>query len=176
MDPAGNRPLSRFEVGLLGLLLGLLAARHLCLYHQGVVMAHLAPVADSLAKISAGEIWVSGPRLWVFDLPLTSPLYYWLHLPLLLFRNPIIGIHLTYFFYEALALSFWVLWGLRGGLDRRLVWLSAGCLALYWDQGALVAHNMVPASALAIPSLPPSSARSPGAPPGAWCFQGSSSA
>lgn len=140
------------HLGLFGLLLALLAGRHLYMYMHGVQTAHLGLLASSLAQMAGGDWWVAGPRLWFFDLPLTSPLYYWLHAPVLLFRNPITGLHVVTFALEALALAGWCLIGLRAGLGRGLVFASAACLALYQD-GIVLAENMTVAGFFAAPLL-----------------------
>ena len=95
------------------LLCALLAARHLSLYYGHTEFAHFGQIARSLALMEQGQLWFAGSELVQTGLRLGGPIYYWLHLPALLFHNPVVGLHLYYSLLELAAITLFLIWGPR---------------------------------------------------------------
>ena len=136
---------------LLGLLLVLLmAARHLQLFYADGDIVHFASLEHWLESFLAGQWLMPGPPLWKTGLSI-SPLYYWLHLPVIGADNPVVGLHVHYFLLEVVAIGFWIGWGTRTGVDRELLWTSALLLALYFEPKGWVCENTVIATMVTAP-------------------------
>lgn len=138
---------------LLFLLLGaLLALRHLSLYYGRTELAHFDLLVANLARVIDGDVWVHGPALGLTGLFPGGPLYYWIHLPVLLFEHPIVGFHLYYGLLEMAAITLLLFWGRNNklGLPRPLFWLMALFLASFSGAKLVICENMTIASILAI--------------------------
>ena len=144
--------LPRRELLLYFLLWPLLALRHLSLYYQGTEFAHFDHIVWNLERLLGGTMWVKGPNLWETPLQLGGPLYYWLHLPALLFEQPVMGLHIYYGLLEMAAITFFLVWALRRPalLPRELVWAAGLFLALFGDGKLVIAENMTIATYLAV--------------------------
>ena len=142
----------RREVALYLLLWPLLALRHLSLYYRGTEFAHFDHIVWNLERLEAGKLWVSGPNLWETSLQPGGPLYYWLHLPTLLFEQPVVGLHVYYGLLEMAAITFFLLWALRppAALPRELAWAAALFLAVFGDGKLVIAENMTIATYLSL--------------------------
>lgn len=133
------------------LVVVMLAVRHLWSFTAGNDFAHFEHLTWAFEQMDRGNLWVSSPPLFETNLRLGGPLYWWFHLPVRLFDSPILGFHIYYFLLELAAISFWIFWGLRKGLHRPVVWVSALLLAFYWDSKHVICENMTIATYLAIP-------------------------
>jgi len=142
----------RREIVLYLLLWPLLALRHLSLYYRGTEFAHFDHIVWNLERLEAGKLWVKSPNLWETSLQPGGPLYYWLHLPALLFEQPVVGLHVYYGLLEMAAITFFLLWALRGkaALPRELAWAAAIFLAVFGDGKLVIAENMTIATYLSL--------------------------
>ena len=142
----------RRELLLYLLLWPLLALRHLSLYFQGTELAHFDHIVRNLERLQAGSLWVKSPNLWETPLRLGGPLYYWLHLPTLIFDQPVVGLHLYYGLLEMAAITFFLWWGLRRPalVSRPWIWAAGLFLTLFGDGKLVIAENMTIATYLAI--------------------------
>lgn len=96
-----------------GLLVALLLARQVQTYYQGDFLGHLSELSGDLGDLARGRFFVPGPDLFDTGIRVGGPLYAWLHLPLRLVSDPILGLHVYYLLIEAAALWLWLFWGGR---------------------------------------------------------------
>ena len=132
------------------LLMVLLALRHLAIFYSVAEFPHFPQVMDALAQIDTGDPWVAGTAVWETRLQLGGPLYYWFYLPVRVFDDPVVGIHLYFFFIEAVVICAWLLWGPRVGLTRELTWCGALLLTASFTAKYIVCENMTVAVYLSV--------------------------
>ena len=73
--------------------------------------------------------WPTGPQLAQTGLH-TSCLYYVLQLPVLLFDNLLVGVHVTYAAFKFICIGLWLYWGTRYVKHWPVVWIAAIFLAM----------------------------------------------
>lgn len=140
-----------WELILIPLLVALATVRHLAHYLEGAGAHHLPEIIErQVLVLWHGRLWVPGPPLSHLGVQLGGPLFYWLHLPSMAFANPILGNHVLYLAYELLALTLWLRWGRRLGLDREVLWTSALLLDCFAGAATGIGENTILASILLI--------------------------
>ena len=135
---------------LIGTLAALLCSRHAMVFFNYGDFAHFTAVENAVEELLAGRWLIPGPDIGGLRLT-TTALFYWLHLPAIVFEDAVLGLQGYYLALEGLALLAWLVWGRRAGLDRRLLWTSAFFLAAFAEPKVMVCHNMTPASWLVLP-------------------------
>ena len=141
----------RIQHLIFALIGGVLALRHLQIFHEGGRITHLELLTSTFSRMDEGRAWVAGEQLGNTGLFLGGPLYAWLSYPARLADNPALGIHLCYFALELICIGAWFYWPTGKALPRAERWVAALVLALLFEVKVEVVQNDTIMAMLLIP-------------------------
>lgn len=149
-EPSGRGGRDWPDLAMWPTVLAVLVLRHVWWVVHANDFAHFEVLTDAFQSLLEGQPFTTDVEFWTTGISVSSTIFLWLHLPLLWFDNPVVGTHLLYLLWEALAIVGWIVVGRRSQLDRDVVWVSALLLAWYPYSKLVVCENMTVACFIAV--------------------------